>query len=145
MQENKLGLKIYFLTKLIQKQIDSKTSDDEFTSTEGRILHYLLGQKESCEIFQKDIEAEFKIRRSTATELLQALEKKEYIKRIPTQYDARKKRIILLDKAKKLAPKVDNDLNDIDVLIKKGLSDKEVHEFERIVDIMITNAKEADK
>lgn len=76
MKNDKLGLRIYFLTKLIQEKIQDDTKDDEFTGTQGRVLHYLLGQKDDCDIFQKDIEFEFHIKRSTATELLQALEKR---------------------------------------------------------------------
>lgn len=53
MKNDKLGLRIYFLTKLIQEKIQDDTKDDEFTGTQGRVLHYLLGQKEDCDIFKR--------------------------------------------------------------------------------------------
>lgn len=107
------------------------------------MLHYLLGQKDDCEIFQKDIEYEFQIKRSTATELLQSLEEKQYIKRIPTSYDARLKRIYLLDKAKQLAPEVEGVLSDIDETIMQNIEKQDLDTFVHVLDQMIDNMKKA--
>ena len=57
------------------------------------------GQKHS--IYQKDIEKEFGLRPSTATEVLKALEKKELICRVSEKQDARLKRIELRPRPKK--------------------------------------------
>ncbi len=143
MQESKLGLKIYYLTKLIRKQIEQNRNDTKFTGMQGQVLHYLLGQKDDCEIFQKDIEYEFQIKRSTATELLQSLEEKQYIKRIPTSYDARLKRIYLLDKAKQLAPEVEGVLSDIDETIMQNIEKQDLDTFVHVLDQMIDNMKKA--
>ena len=143
MQESKLGLKIYYLTKLIRKQIEQNRNDTKFTGMQGQVLHYLLGQKDDCDIFQKDIEYEFQIKRSTATELLQSLEEKQYIKRIPTSYDARLKRIYLLDKAKQLAPEVEGVLSDIDETIMQNIEKQDLDTFVHVLDQMIDNMKKA--
>ena len=144
MENSKLGLRIYFLTKLIQKRIQEDTKDDEFTGTQGRVLHYLLGQKEDCDIFQKDIEFEFHIKRSTATELLQGLEKKEYIKRVPTSYDARLKKIVLLPKAKALQPNVDRVLDAVDDILKQNITQEELELLDQLLEKMISNMRNAE-
>ena len=144
MENSKLGLRIYFLTKLIQKRIQEDTKDDEFTGTQGRVLHYLLGQKEDCDIFQKDIEFEFHIKRSTATELLQSLEKKEYIKRVPTSYDARLKKIVLLPKAKALQPNVDRVLDVVDDILKQNITQEELELLDQLLEKMISNMRNAE-
>ena len=144
MRETKLGFKIYYLSKLIRNNIDRNRSEKDFTGMQGRALHFLLGQEDECEVFQKDIEFEFQIKRSTATELLQALEEKEYIKRIPTSYDARLKRIYLLPKAKDLAPKVEQQVNVIDKIIKEDITEEELKTFTEVLDKMIENMKKVE-
>ena len=64
---------------------------DELTAMHGWILGYLC-RNEHKDIFQKDIEAEFKICRSTVTNILKLMEKKGYIKRESVPYDARLKK-----------------------------------------------------
>ena len=63
---------------------------DELTAMHGWILGYLC-RNEDKDIFQKDIEAEFKICRSTVTNILKLMEKKGYIRRESVPYDARLK------------------------------------------------------
>lgn len=144
MQDNKIGFKVYYLSKLIKNNIENNHYHNEFTSMQGRVLHYLLGQDSECEIFQKDIEFEFKIKRSTASELLQTLEDKEYIKRIPTSYDGRLKRIYLLPKARLLAPKVARQIDEIEDVIIQNISNNDLKVFTNVLDMMIENMKKVD-
>ena len=51
------------------------------------------------DIFQKDFEEEFSIRRSTATKILQLMEKNGLIERQKVESDARLKKIVLTNKA----------------------------------------------
>ena len=51
------------------------------------------------DVYQKDVEQEFRIRRSTATVMLQSLEQKGYLVRVASTEDARLKRILLTEKA----------------------------------------------
>ena len=69
---------------------------DELTAMHGWILGYLC-RNEHKDIFQKDIEAEFKICRSTVTNILKLMEKKGYIKRESVPYDARLKKLVLTE------------------------------------------------
>ena len=55
------------------------------------------------DIYQKDVEKEFQIRRSTATGTLQILEKNGFIRREPVKQDARLKKLVPTDKAKEYA------------------------------------------
>lgn len=61
-------------------------------------LHFVFLQGGSAA--QKDIENEFNLRRSSASELLGRLEQEGYITRVVDETDARSKRIFLSDKAK---------------------------------------------
>ena len=63
------------------------------TPMHSMILAYLNANPER-EIYQKDLEAEFSITRSTVTSILNLMEKKGYIRRESVAQDARLKRIV---------------------------------------------------
>ena len=52
------------------------------SGAQGNILNFILVEGQKHSIYQKDIEKEFGLRPSTATEVLKALEKKELICRV---------------------------------------------------------------
>lgn len=66
------------------------------------VIDFLMNHAEE-EIFQRDIEHEFNIQRSTTTVLLQRMEKKGLIERHTSSKDARQKAVALTDKAVKIA------------------------------------------
>ena len=62
------------------------------TPSQCRIMGFIMDNG-GRSVYQKDIEAEFNIRRSTATRLLQSMEHKDLIMREPEENDGRLKRI----------------------------------------------------
>ena len=72
------------------------------------------------EIYQKDIEQEFKVSRATASNMLQLMERKGLIVRESVSRDARLKKISLTEKAKNMVAKSDADIREMEQLITKG-------------------------
>ena len=72
------------------------------SGAQGNILNFILVEGQKHSIYQKDIEKEFGLRPSTATEVLKALEKKELICRVSEKQDARLKRIEFTSKAEEI-------------------------------------------
>ena len=68
------------------------------TPSQCRIMGFIMDNG-GRPVYQKDIEADFNIRRSTATRLLQSMEHKDLIMREPEENDGRLKRIRLTEKA----------------------------------------------
>jgi DNA-binding MarR family transcriptional regulator len=89
---------------------------------------------EGKEIFQKDIETEFNIRRSTATGVLQIMEKDGFIVRQAVDRDARLKQILLTPRAKDLALRVKKKIKAADDELANGLSKQELDSFFDIID-----------
>ena len=85
------------LSNQLRRKLDMLSSRKEFSGSQGRTLHFLLAQTQ--DVFQKDIEEEYGIRPSTATELLKQMEKNGLVVREPVAYDNRLKKIVLTDKA----------------------------------------------
>ena len=55
------------LSNKLRRKIDGFSSKGEFSGSQGKVLHFILTQTQ--DIFQKDIEEEYSLRPSTATEL----------------------------------------------------------------------------
>ena len=73
---------------------------DEITNMHGWILGFLYHAQRP--VYQKDIESNFGIARSTVTNILQLMEKKGYLTRTTDEHDARLKRLDLTELGKKV-------------------------------------------
>lgn len=119
------------LSNLIRRDIEkSKVSmgRDGTNGVHGWAIGYFYNNRE-CDIFQRDFEEEFSIRRSTASRLLKNMESKGLILRQPVNYDSRLKKIVLTDKAVEIHKKILNDIRDRDKRIKRGVSEEELNGF----------------
>ena len=75
----------------------ARTNDVEaVTPMHGWIMEYLCRNSDTP-VFQRDIEREFSITRSTVTNILQLMERKGYIRRQSVPQDARLKQLVLTE------------------------------------------------
>ena len=84
---------------------------------------------------QKDIEEEFKIRKSSVSSVMNMMEKNGLIIRM-TSTDERCKKIILSAKGKTLQEKIYEDIEKFDTDFKNALNEAEQKEFLRMVSIL---------
>ena len=127
--QNGVGIKIKKIQSLIRKSIHNsetfKTNED-LTNVIGWTIGYVSRRNYiGLETYQKDVEHEFKINRSTATGLLQNMEKLGYIYREVSEVDSRMKRIVLTDKAVELHKKVILTFEEIENKLLLGFSEEE--------------------
>ena len=71
---------------------------NQFSRANGveQIIEYLYRHRDEP-VFQRDIEREFSITRSTVTNILQLMERKGYIRRLSVPQDARLKQLVLTE------------------------------------------------
>lgn len=69
---------------------------EQATPMHGWIIEYLYRHRDE-QVFQRDIEREFSITRSTVTNILQLMERKGYIRRQSVPQDARLKQLVLTE------------------------------------------------
>ena len=69
---------------------------EQATPMHGWIIEYLYRHRDEP-VFQRDIEREFSITRSTVTNILQLMERKGYIQRQSVPQDARLKQLVLTE------------------------------------------------
>ena len=109
------------------------------TGAKGNILNYILLESEKHNVYQKDIEKEFGLRPSTATEVLKNLEEEELIVRIQDEEDGRYKKIVFTDKAEKIRGALRGEIEKTEELLLKGITPEEQEIFMKITAKMLEN------
>lgn len=137
-----IGHEIKVLNNLIKRRIgNSKVimETDKLTGTHGYMIGYIYNNRDKGDIFQRDLEEEFSIRRSTATGILQLMEKNDLILRESVDYDARLKKLVLTPKAIVVHEAVIKEFDKIEDELKNGLTKEELDVFFRIINKMKEN------
>lgn len=111
---------------------------DEVTIMHGWIMGY-LHRNEDKDIYQKTIESEFGICRSSVTSLVKLMEKKGYIRRETVPGDARLKKIVLTSEGKATAIRVKETLDNMECDILKGISQEELQTYFAVADKIKNN------
>jgi hypothetical protein len=73
------GRMVNILSNQLKRRFLVPDDGNELTMLQRHMLHFIIVGSMHQDIFQKDVEAEFQIRKSTATGILQLLEKKGFI------------------------------------------------------------------
>ncbi len=136
MKENFMGFRIIHVSHQIKRAINHLKSIEkmeDLTGTQGKIIGYLVRNIDK-DIFQKDIEDEFSIRRSTATGILQLMEKNDLVRRVPTLTDKRLKKIILTEKSLEINKSFSRVLEKMEKDIEMGLTPDEIAVFFNIME-----------
>ncbi len=95
-----IGHELKAINHIMQRKLfesATKAGVDRVTVMHGWIIGYLYDRR-SDDVYQKDIESEFGIARSTVTNILKLMEKKGYIIRRSVDSDARLKKLELTEK-----------------------------------------------
>ena len=133
------GAWIIMLSHKVKKRLNEMTSDFGITGVQSRILGYILERCQEGPVYQKDLEDVFGLSRSTATGILQLLEKNGIIRRESVESDARLKSLVPTKRAVELDTQVRACLRDTDRMLTRGISDGQVQLFKEIAAQMLCN------
>ena len=138
--------KIKCLSNLLKRQIAKQEccgqEVEEFSQMQGCILGYVEAHGE---VFQRELEKHFNMRRSTVTKALQNLEKNGYVTRQSVSSDARLKKIALTQKAKAIHDQVRQRIAHTESVLRKGLSEEQIRVFFEVAEIIAKNLKAEEK
>lgn len=95
-------------------------------------------------VYQKDIEKEFNVKRSSVTSILSNLEKSGYILRKDDEKDRRTKIIILTEKGVFLSERMEENIARLENVISEGMSMEERAEYIRLTKLAISNVKNSE-
>lgn len=116
-------------------------ADNNVTGMQRWVIGYLAHGSKG-DVYQKDIEKEFDIRRSTASGILRLMEENGLIKREPVSTDARLKKIVLTEKAKQFHQKIEVEVVKMEHIVTDSLTKEEVDVFLAVADKISHNLEE---
>ncbi|MCI5901706.1 MAG: MarR family transcriptional regulator [Blautia sp.] len=143
-----IGFEIHTLDKMIGRMIFSfsgqQNEQDACSRLQAWIVKYLYENMDR-EVFQKDIEARFKIARSTATGILQAMEKNGYIERRSHPSDARLKQLVLTQKGIDQEQALRQYMQDMEALFRKNIPQEQLDTFFDVIHQIKQNIESSRK
>lgn len=135
MDEKKhVGRRINILSHKIKRRIGKVALRYGISSMQAKILGFIFHEAPKRDIFQKNIEEEFDIRRSSVTSVLSLMEKNNLIKRVSFSEDARLKKIVLTEKGINTHKSVHKEIELIENIILESLTDEELILFNNIIE-----------
>lgn len=115
------------------------------SGAQGNILDYILVEGQQRSVYQKEIEWEFGLRPSTATEALKLLEGRGLIRREPDPRDGRYKRIVFTPKAEEVREILRREIRESEAILLQGITQEEKEFFLEIAGRMLENLQGGEK
>lgn len=101
---------------------------EQITPMQGRVIGYLIRHSDQ-DVFQRDLEQEFQIRRSTASAIVQGMERNGLIRREAVAQDARLKKLLLTPRAEAFNERFLRAMEEVEAVITRGVTREELEAF----------------
>lgn len=130
MEKKRIGFELKKITTRMKRILDLQCADsrEPITGVQGWIVAYVCNNSDR-DVFQRDIEEMFRIRRSTATGILNGMQAAGLISRRAVDYDARLKKIVPTEKAVILHEKAKKALDEFESNLKKNIPEDKLAVF----------------
>lgn len=136
-EEQDIGRSIHILSRLIKRRIDEAVYKYNVTSVQCAVIEFISHKK--GDVFAKDIESNFNMRRATVAEVLSLMEKNDLIKREVSSKDARLKKIVLTKKTLKIKASFEKDIKKVEKQLVQDFTESEKQDFFRLINKMSNN------
>ena len=111
------------------------------TGMQFAIVSSIAKESATRDVFQKDLEQKFDIRKSTVTGILNTMERDGLLLRETVPYDARLRKMILTDKALQAKQNTEQVIDSVESQLSKGLTEEEITTFLSILEKISKNAE----
>jgi DNA-binding MarR family transcriptional regulator len=139
-----IGIELRSLGNLVMRFIENRAraqSCDLLTGSNGWILGYLL-QNSDREVYQRELEEEFSITRSTASKVVNLMEKKGLVERKTAEHDARMLMLALTEKAEALALNMRRESENLSRILTRDFTPEEIETMYDYIKRMKKNLRE---
>ena len=123
----RIGWQIKVLSNLIKREVGNFGCDkyqDELTGNNMFIIGYLARHRDE-DVFQKDLEEFFSVRRSTMSTIILRMEQKGFLSRESVSHDARLKKLVLTEKGEQIHEMIESKIEDTEKKLSSGLTEDE--------------------
>lgn len=132
--------KLEKLNHRMKRQLARKfQSGSPLSCVQAVSLHFIMTESAYRDVFTKDLEEFLDIKSSSATSLVNYLEKFGYIRREPLAKDGRYRRLVLTDKAREIEGELNKTIENYIYSKFVGFTREELCELERLLSKMIAN------
>ena len=142
LNEMHVGRLIHILSHTMKRHNPAEVMEnDDLTTMQKHVLKFILLETMHRDLYQKDIEEEFQIRKPTVTGILKLMEKNGYIYRESAKQDARLKQIIPTEKAEKIRPAILKSIEEGEAKMLRGIPKEDVELCKQVLWQMYENRK----
>ena len=130
-ESRSIGMEIRIVSHLIRRNLGGSCPppQNSVTGMQRMVLHFLADHSGKGDLFQRDVENAFSIRRSTVTGVLQLMEKNGLLVRESVPSDARLKKLVLTPEGLALHERIEADIHALEVKAIQGMTAGEVDQF----------------
>ena len=139
MKETRGGFLISQIKQIQGRVFDSLLQEagiEEFNGAQGRIL-YVLWQEDNLPIIE--LSKRTGLAKTTLTGMLDRMEERGFLQRVPDRTDRRQLRIVLSQKARDLNKKYNDVSDEMSIIFYEGFKDEEIDLFESYLDKILKN------
>lgn len=141
-----IGWQIKTVSNLIKRHLDNSAARKEADSVTGTnvwVIFYLFHHGKE-DVYQRDLEHDFSVRRSTMSNVLGLMERKGLITRESVPHDARLKKIVPTARAYELHEMMEKDREETEALVTAGLTEEELEAFVATLSKIRKNLEDSD-
>lgn len=132
----KLGLDISKINHIISRKMDASVIsaiDDNLTISQAYVIDFICNEGKDKDVFQKDLESVFDLKRSSISLMLNNMEKNGLIERMLVKEDGRLKKIVLTEKSIKIYEKISDAIDLIENKLSENITEEEVKVFQNVL------------
>ncbi|WP_419741585.1 MarR family winged helix-turn-helix transcriptional regulator [Paraclostridium dentum] len=132
----KLGLDISKINHIISRKMDASVIsaiDDNLTISQAYVIDFICNEGKDKDVFQKDLESVFDLKRSSISLMLNNMEKSGLIERMLVKEDGRLKKIVLTEKSIKIYEKISDAIDLIENKLSENITEEEIKVFQNVL------------
>ena len=130
--ERKIGKELHLVSNKLCRRIDQIVNQCSLTHSQFAVMLYMI-KNSGKDVFQRDIEEEFGIRRSSVSAILSHLEEKGYIVRSSVLHDARLKKISTTAGGEKMVEEATRLIRNFESMLLSEISEDELEIFYKVL------------
>ena len=141
-----LAIELKVLNNLILRDLENRarlTAGDMISGVNGMIMGYIL-QHGDRDVYQRELEREFGLTRSTISKVVNLMERKGLVERAPAEHDARQRRLRLTDRAREVAGLVQEESRLLSSRLLSDFKDEEIAILMKYIERMTQNMRQSE-
>lgn len=143
------GAVLSHTSRMLHRAMDARIAAEatpELTGVRGMLLGEIIHANERNEdVFQRDVEQWFHIRRSSVTAILQGMEQDGFITRCSVERDARLKRLEATAKGRAYHDRIKACIDHFEQDLQVGIAPEEMEAARAVLEKVLQNAQKIEK